>query len=214
MTVRRLTTRAALLLLTFLIFSSGVLPQHRHSESSAILQPERFCQSIALSDFDADGFLDEARVEGSSYRKSVNIRLSGSGKRSFLHFRGEHALHGSLFAQDLDNDGATDLIWADPLSANDALVWLGDGSGRFVQVDSGAYAREFALGTTGVTEPDQSNQETAINFETNRSLDQALSPKYLGRSAIALPNEHANPGAVSSSALGQPTGRAPPFLLS
>ncbi len=214
MNVRRLTTRAAFLLLALTIYSGGALSQQRHAEASDSVEPLRFGQSIALSDFDADGLVDEARLEGSSLHKSVGILLSGTGKRSFLHFNLNRVIHGSLLAQDIDNDGATDLIWTNPFRANDVVVWLGDGSGRFEQVDSGEYGREFALGNTDVAEPDGSNQETAINFETNRPLDQTVNQECLDHSAIELPNDYPDRLAVSSSALGQPTGRDPPFLLS
>lgn len=214
MNVGRFTTRAAFLLFALVIYLGGALPQQRHAEASMSVEPLRFGQSIALSDFDADGLVDEARLEGSSLRKSVGILLSGTGKRSFLHFNADRAIHGSLFAQDIDNDGATDLIWTDPFRSNDVIVWLGDGNGRFEEVDSNEYGLGFALGNTDIAEPDGSNQETAINFEANRPLDQTLSPKFLDQSASELPNDYPDRLAVSSPALGQPTGRDPPFLLS
>jgi len=172
----------------------------------------RFGQSIALSDFDADGLIDEARLDGSSLHRSIGILLSGTGKQSFLHFNASRADYGLLFAKDVDNDGATDLIWTDPLHANDVVVWLGDGSGQFERVDPREYGGGFALGTTEVAQPDGSNQETAITFETNRLLDQTLSQKCLDRSASKLPNDYPDRLATSSPALGQPTGRAPPLL--
>jgi len=214
MNVRRLTIRAAFLLLALVIISGGLLPQHTHIHASESVGPSRFGQSVVLSDFDADGLLDEARLEGSSLRRSVGVLLSRTGKRSFLHFDAKHVFHGSLFAQDVDNDGATDLIWSDSFRSKDVVVWLGDGAGRFEQVDSSAYGSGIALGNTDVAEPDESNQETAINFETNRPLDQALSPKFLDRALPELPNDYPDRLAVSSPALVQPTGRDPPYLLS
>jgi hypothetical protein len=172
----------------------------------------RFGQSIALSDFDADGLLDEARLDGSSLHRSIGILLSGTGRRSFLHFNASRADYGSLFAKDVDNDGATDLIWTDPLHANDVVVWLGNGAGQFERVDPREYGGGFALGNTEVAQPDGSNQETAINFETHRLLDQTLSQKCLDLSAGKLPNDYPDRLATSSPALGQPTGRAPPLL--
>lgn len=214
MTVRRLTTRAAFLLLALTMFSGLAHPQRRYTQASEGVEPRRLCQSIALSDFDADGLVDEARLESSSSRKSVGILLSGTGKRSFLHFNAHREIHGSLVAQDIDNDGATDLIWADPFRKNEVVVWLGDGRGGFEQVDASEYAGGFAPGNTDVAEPDESNQETAINFETNRPLDQTLSTKYLDHGASELPNNYPDRLALSSPALGQPTGRDPPVILS
>jgi hypothetical protein len=212
MNVRRLTTSAAFLLLALTLYSGFTLPQQRNAEAPESVAPLRFGQSIALSDFDADGLIDEARLDGSSLHKSVGILLSGTGKRSFLHFNANRANYGSLFAQDVDNDGATDLIWTDPLHANDVVVWLGNGSGQFERVDPRQYGGGFALGNTEVAQPDGSNQETAINFETNRLLDQTLSQKCLNQRASELPNDYPDRLATSSPALGQPTGRDPPLL--
>lgn len=213
MPVRRLTTRAALLSLALVIFSSGALTRQTNTEASDSAAPLRFGQSIAVSDFDCDGLVDEARLEGSSFRKSVSILLTGTRKRSFLHLNGSRANHGSLFARDVDEDGAIDLIWTDTFRANELVVWLGDGSGNFVEVDSSAYSG-FAYGGTDIGEPDESNQETAINFENNRPLDQTPSPKRLDQSAGELPNDYPDRRDSSSPALGQPVGRAPPFLFS
>jgi len=211
MNVRWLTSKAAFLLLALVVLGANRLPSGIHAETPNSSAASRFAQSIALSDFDADGLIDEARLDGSSLHRSVGILLSATGKRSFLHFNANHANCGSLFAQDLDNDGATDLIWTDPLHANDVVVWLGTGTGQFQRVDPGGYGG-FALGNTEVTQPDGSNQETAINFETNRPLDQVLSQKCLDQSASELPNDYPDRLATSSPALGQPTGRAPPLF--
>jgi FG-GAP-like repeat len=212
MNVRWLTSKAAFLLLALLVLGANRLPPGIHAETPNRSAVSRFTQSIALSDFDADGLIDEARLDGSSLHRSVGILLSGTGKRSFLHFNANRANYGSLFAQDIDNDGATDLIWTDPLDANNVVVWLGNGSGQFERVDPGEYGGGFALGETEVAQPDDSNQETAINFETNRPLDQAFSQKCLDQSASELPNDYPDRLATSSPALGQPTGRAPPLL--
>ena len=212
MNVRWLTSKAAFLLLALVVLGANRLPQRVHTETSHRAAASRFGQSIAVSDFDADGLIDEARLDGSSLRRSVGILLSGTGKRSFLHFNANRANYGSLFAQDIDNDGATDLIWTDPLQSNDIVVWLGNGSGQFQRVDPREYGGGFALGNTEVAQPDGSNQETAITFETNRLLDQTFSQKCLAQSAGELPNDYPDRLATSSPALGQPTGRDPPLL--
>ena len=212
MNVRWLTSKAAFLLLALVVLGANRLPPGIHAETPNSSAASRFAQSIALSDFDADGLIDEARLDGSSSHRSVGILLSGTGKRSFLHFNANRANCGSLFAQDIDNDGATDLIWTDPLNANDVVVWLGTGTGQFERVDAREYRGGFALGNPEVAQPDGSNQETAITFETNRPLDQVLSQKCLDQSASELPNDYPDRLATSSPALGQPTGRAPPLF--
>ena len=212
MNVRWFTSKAAFLLLALVVLGANRLPQRVHAETSHRSGASPFGQSIALSDFDADGLVDVARLDGSSLHRSVGILLSGTGKRSFLHFNSNRANYGSLLAQDVDNDGTTDLVWTDPLHANDVVVWLGNGTGQFERVGPREYAGAFALGNTEVAQPDGSNQETAINFETNRLLDQTLSTKRLDQSASELPNDYPDRLATSSPALGQPTGRAPPLL--
>jgi hypothetical protein len=212
MNVRWLTSKAAFLLLALVVLGASILPQKVHTETPHWPAASRFAQSIALSDFDADGLIDEARLDGSSLHRSVGILLSGTGKRSFLHFNANRANCGSLFAQDVDNDGATDLIWTDPLHTNDVVVWLGTGTGQFQRVDTREYSGGVALGNQQVAQPDGSNQETAINFETNRPLDQTLSQKCLDQSASELPSDYPGRLAISSPALGKPTGRAPPLL--
>ncbi|HSQ20463.1 MAG TPA: hypothetical protein VLR92_08815, partial [Blastocatellia bacterium] len=97
MNVRRITISAVFLLLALTIHPGGILQQHGVAAMSKRPVPPLFGQSIALSDFDADGLLDEARVDGSSFHKSVGIRLSGSGKQSFLHFNAIRRSVGSLF---------------------------------------------------------------------------------------------------------------------
>jgi hypothetical protein len=212
MNVRRLTTSAVFLLLAFAIYPVSTLSKHNISEALPAPARLRVGQTIAVSDFDADGLLDEARLDGSSWRRSVGVLLSGTGKRSFLHFQAVSANHGSLFAQDLDNDGATDLIWTNPFHAGDIVVWRGDGNGRFERVDPSDYRGDFALCDWGVTQPDGANQETAINFETD-ALDQPITQKHLDQSATPVSSSYPERVATSSPELGQPDGRAPPSLL-
>lgn len=220
MDVRRLTTSAAFLLLALTLYSGGTPPlvgapqQQRHAETSDIATPLRFGQSTVLSDFDADGLVDEATLDGSSTQKNVGILLSRTGKRSFLHFDANRANYGSLFAQDVDNDGATDLVWTDLLHADDVIVWLGDGTGRFERASTNAYRDRFTLGHTNVYGPQWPDHEPAINSESNRPLDPSPVDECGLHVAIELPNLHVDGVATLSPALGQPAGRSPPFLLS
>src|SRR5262245_24804171 len=129
MNPRRLTIGGFSLLVAVAICTINTSAQS-FSVSTQNANPGRVGQLTAISDFDSDGLVDEARIEGSSFQKSVGILLSRTGKRSFLHFRQEHPVDGSLFVRDLDNDGATDLIWADPFHRGNVTVWLGDGRGK------------------------------------------------------------------------------------
>lgn len=214
MSVRRFTSLGALLVLALLILCVGAIPQQRYFEASDNVAALRFGQSIALSDFDADGLVDEARLEGSSWRKSVGILLSGTNKRSFLHFSGVRSDYGSLFAQDVDNDGATDLVWTDLLHADDVIVWLGDGTGQFQRASRKTFSDRFVLTHSSAAAPGSSDHEAAIISTTNRPLDQLLVRKCRLQPTVVLPSLRFDSIAALSPALSQPAGRSPPFLLS
>ena len=213
MNPRRLTICGFSLLIAIAICTINTSAQN-FSASPKPVNQVRFSQFTAISDFDSDGVLDEATIEGSSFHKSVGILLSRSGKRSFLHFRPEHPIDGSLFAADLDNDGATDLIWADPLNRGDVAVWLGDGSGKFERVDSSQFFSDFELGDPEIATPDGSNEETVFISETNRPLDQNVNQKSFDRIASNVSNTYTDQPATPSPALGQLTGRDPPAFPS
>jgi hypothetical protein len=215
MNVRWLTTRAPNLLLVLSIYPGSTLPQHRAFEASETRSPLRFGQSIALSDFDADGLVDEARLDSSGSEKGVKLPLSRTGKLLVLHF--DDAIPGqlgSLIAQDVDNDGATDLVYTDLLHADDVIVWLGNGAGQFERVSAKVYGDRFTLGHKNVDAPEGSGHETAINSETNRPLDQSPVYKCICHNAAGLSNVHVDRIADFSPALGQPPGRSPPSRLS
>src|SRR5438309_9606441 len=77
---RHTTAKMVFLVLALVVYSSDVLPQQRNAVASEKPAGLRFGQSVALSDFDSDGFIDEARVDGSGSRKGIKIPLSGTGK--------------------------------------------------------------------------------------------------------------------------------------
>jgi hypothetical protein len=213
MNVRWFTTRLALLLPVLAIVSASTLPQQRSVEASESPSRLRFGQSVVLSDFDADGLIDEVRLDWSSSHKSVAIMLSGTDRLSVLHFDTKSLNPGSLIAQDVDNDGAPDLIWTDLLHTDSVIVWLGDGRGEFERVPDRAYWGGFTLGETNIAAPAGANQETAINVETSRSFDQTLSQKRIDPAAAELPNQHFDPIETSSPSLNQPAERGPPPIL-
>ena len=214
MNVRWLTTRAAFFLLTLTIYSGSTLPKARYGETLQSPARLRFGQSIALSDFDADGLVDVARLDTSGSHKNVAILLSASRKLSFLHFDSRGVGNGTLLAQDVDNDGAPDLVWTDLLREDSVVVWLSDGSGDFEQVTACAYGGPFTLGGTNIAAPGELNHETAINFETKRPLDQMLVQACVDRTATRLPNQPSDRIATSTPVLEQPADRGPPPLLS
>jgi hypothetical protein len=214
MNVRWVTTRLALLLQVLAIFSLSTPPQQRNVEAAEIPSRLRFGQSVVLSDFDADGLIDEARLDGSSAHRSVGVMLSGTGKLSVLHFDTRSVSSGALIAEDVDNDGAPDLIWTDLLRADSVIVWRGDGGGEFERSPDCAHCGGFTLGETNVAVPAGANQETAINVETSRPFDQTLSQKGIDPIATDLPNHDFDLIETSSPSLSQPAERGPPYILS
>src|SRR5205823_1152043 len=136
----------------------------------AINSALRFGQILALADFDNDGKLDRARIASAGLHNSIEVRLGVSGRSSWLHFETANNAPGSLFSQDLDNDGDADLIWTDLLHVEAAVVWLGDGQGRFERVGADEFAADFMLGGFNLTPPDEDNREQASDDETNSSV--------------------------------------------
>jgi hypothetical protein len=214
MNVRRFTIGLALFLQVLAIFSLGTPPRQRNVEAAEISFRLRFGESVVLSDFDADGLIDEARVDGSASHKSVGVMLGGSGKISMLHFDTASVSAGALIAQDVDNDGAPDLVWTDLLRTDSVIVWLGDGRGQFERTSDSAYCGGFTLGETNIATTDGANQETAINAESIRLFGQTPARKSIDPSATSLPDQPVGFIETSSPSLSQPADRGPPPILS
>jgi hypothetical protein len=210
MNVRWLTTRLALVLQVLAIFSFGAPPQQRNTDAAETLPQLRFGGSVVISDFDADGFIDEARIDSSGPPKSVGVMLSGSGKLSVLQFDTASASPGALIAQDVDKDGAPDLVWTDLLRSESVIVWLGDGTGDFARTLDSAYCSGFTLGETNVAAPEAANQETATSAESIPLFGQILTQKRIDPTATNLPDQHIDPIETSSPSLSQPAERGPP----
>jgi hypothetical protein len=214
MNVRWFTTRAAFLLLALAIYPVNVLPQQRNPDASHNPSRIRFAQSIALSDFDADGLIDEAKLNAFGAHKRVWVFLSGTRKLSFIDFESRVAGHGSLLSQDVDNDGAPDLIWTDLFRADNVIVWLGDGSGEFERLTSFRHGGAFIVGAANIAEPSDSNREIAITFESNSPLDHTPIQKFADRTATAVKSQDSNRIGSASVAVDQPADRGPPLRLS
>src|SRR3989442_114101 len=210
---RLFTTKAVLFVLALTAYGANFVLQQRCAAASENPARLRFGHSVALSDFDSDGLIDQARVEGSGPRKSIEVVLSQSGKLLVLHFDTFEGSHGSLFADDVNNDGATDLIWTDLLHADDVVVWLGNGDGRFERTPPNAFRDEFTLSDVNVTAPAESTHDPAINSEINRQIDYASLQKFFDWTARRLADELSDRLPTLAVALGSQTDRGPPFLL-
>ena len=172
-----------------------------------------FGESLALSDFDGDNLIDRARLGGEGARKSIEIYLSRTGKLSVLQFETASPGHGSLFAEDVNNDGDVDLVWTDLLHPDDVIIWLNTGLGRFERICPHEYAHTFILGDRNLRTSDGYNPEAATGPVPSFSLDQAIS-------TVATESERMGPGRhqpaqrkVSSLLQQSLTARGPPTSL-
>ena len=203
--------RAVFVLTAVAVGSASAVPQ---GQSASVKDGLRFGQSIALSDFDSDGLIDEARLDGFGLDKRVRVILSGSGKHVLLHFGARWIEHGSLFCRDLDDNGTADLVWTDLLHGESVIVWLGDGSGRFTRSAGLDCRNEFAPPDNHFTAPADPTQETAINFENEQTSDQPPNQKSFDRYATEMLGEILATCIISSPTLDQPAERGPPVLHS
>jgi hypothetical protein len=211
MAIRGGTVKAFALLICIAACANGAALRWGDWSLPASPPSLRFAQTIALSDFDADGLIDQARIANWGSHRSVRVVLSRSGKRLTLHLDDRTAYHGSLFASDVDKDGAADLIWTDLLHAECVVVWRGTGNGEFVRAPAGLFAGGYTLPGQGVNNPDETIRETSIGSETNRSSEAARSSINHGFLANQLPQPNLLRLNVSSHTLGEPSDRGPPL---
>lgn len=172
-----------------------------------------FGRTIAFSDFDADGLMDQARVANWGAHRSVKVVLSRSNKPLILHFENGAASQGSLFVQDVDDDGAADLIWTDLLHAECVVIWLGNGDGKFARASADLYADGYTLPDQSLNAPDQTIHETSIGSASNRSpLEARYSTDYTFV-RNQLPKQRLSRLVSSSLTFDEPDNRGPPVSL-
>jgi len=138
-----------------------------------------FGQSLAIADFDGDNRPDKATLAGTGRNKSIEIRLSKTAS-VIIHFDTRTGDRGSLFVQDVDQDGDNDLIWTDLVHPGDVIVWLDDGAGKFERASADKYANEFVLTDApafGV--PEAPHQDYA--FSPWQDPSSSLSPPHVIR---------------------------------
>lgn len=214
MSIRWVTIKAVLLVLCFATYAEASVQRHLDWSSPQSAPRLSFGQSIALSDFDADGLIDHADIANLGLHPSVKVVLSRSLKPRILHFENGHAGRGSLFAQDVDSDGTADLIWTDLLHAECVVVWLGSGDGEFARVPATVYADGYTLPNQSVNPPDETIRETSIGSASNCSQEEARHPPAHNLLANQLPRHRLQILAASSPSFGELTDRGPPLPLS
>jgi hypothetical protein len=89
-----------------------------------------FLTTQVYANFDQDRLPDVARVSSNGDFKSIRVTF-GNAQTSNLCFKAPTATLGSLFAEDIDRDRDTDLIWVPHHQFGMAVIWLGNGQGQF-----------------------------------------------------------------------------------
>src|SRR5262249_43901120 len=196
--------KSFVLLLAFALQWAALSPRSAYAQTPRSDPWLRFDQRSALSDFDEDGLLDRASISGSGARKNIQVYLSSTGRMSLLSFDASSCAYGSLLAEDIDNDGDTDLIWTDLLHPDVVIIWLGDGTGKFDRVCPDEYARRFVLSGTSVSYQQGPDIEKGIIPANNREWGQVSRQIIVLRTRMAAPRERQHWFPVSTDPQRQP----------
>src|SRR5882724_4266932 len=86
-----------------------------------------------FSDLNGDRNPDQVQLFAGDKNGLINIRFAKGGSK-LLSFESQAIEQGLLYAEDIDNDNALDLIWIVRNRPDTAFIWLGDGRGNFVAV--------------------------------------------------------------------------------
>jgi hypothetical protein len=216
MFLRKCTTSFSVMLLAFVLMARVCCLAASPRDSNAeFLQADpllSFNKVLALGDFDADDKTDQARVTGTGEWKSIEVSLSRTQFQTILSFRAEYFSNGSLFADDIDNDGDLDLVWTDLLHTESVHVWENDGAGHFKSIPSERHARQFILSDLpDAATSDRTCSENALiapRSTPDFDYDSGFNP-YV---RIKLPDQRQSQFHPAFEARREPTDRGPPFL--
>ena len=189
----------------FVYLSIGVLLLISGRWSAGSRQPGAFTPFVpqalersAVSDFDADGRPDLARIQDVEGGSQVRLTLVGSSTTVTLVTNAV-----SVVASDIDHDGDTDLVMVTP--SRQIAIWLNDGYGQSTEpqprssrsLSSAATilsASQELLAALGPTAPigvgPDPRQETAVIGTSIRHPTRSL---VLALSAFVLPSFRAPP---------------------
>jgi hypothetical protein len=210
MSTRSYIIKTALLLLV--LTACAALAPQREAAVPCDYERLRFGQSLALSDFDGDNVVDRARLSGAGLLKSIEIYLSHTNKLSFIQFNTNTTTTGSLFAEDVDDDGDTDLIWTDLLHPDDVIIWLSNGAGRFERICPHEYEHQFVIGNNTIAALDDQTRDDLAGTDQSSRPDLALNQGYCCYIQTSSISDQRSCRPIPSGAKGRPCERGPPSL--
>lgn len=189
-----------------------VFPRHIDCNSSNIHSFLRFGQHLALADFDGDDRIDRATLDSTGRRKRIDIRFGQAKPSTILYFDTGTEDGGSLFANDVDNDGDNDLIWSDLVHPDNVVVWLDDGTGRFERSKPDQRANEFVLsGGPALLLAESPHQDLVFGQRQDSSLSPSDESKSYSRTLVSR-YESTQPPPCTGLLLTH-SERGPPYLI-
>jgi hypothetical protein len=87
-----------------------------------------------LSDFDADGQIDQAEPHSAGLHHCIRVRFGNSHERH-LELGALSNASGALLTWDINRDTKPDLIWISQSGLERPVAWLGDGRGNFARAN-------------------------------------------------------------------------------
>ena len=203
------------LLLALTAYGASFSSPQRDVEPSPSRPQSPVGTSLVLLDLDGDGLVDQATLGMGGWQNSIELDLSRTGELAVLPFSSKTGASGALFAQDLDGDGDTDLLWRGFLQPTEVIIWLNDGSGRFECLcPPEPHDGDLAIGGLGVSAPHNRRPDSAISPERTPTPELVLTHGWdVHAAATQFRNHRLERVWVPSCSQRLPTDRGPPFFL-
>jgi len=135
----RLLKLKAISLALVSLFIGSLFPHHTAKAATLDSKQDNLLQRTGqgdvplYSDLNGDRNPDQVRVIGNDKNGLIHIRFARGGSK-LLSFETQAIEQGLLYAEDIDNDSALDLVWIVRNKPDSAVIWLGDGRGNFSAV--------------------------------------------------------------------------------
>jgi len=136
----RCTKLKAISLALVCLFIGSMFPHGSIKAATPNRQPVNVKQRTAqgdvpiYSDLNGDRRPDQVQLFASDKNGLIHIRFARGGSKQ-ISFQSQTIDQGQLYADDIDNDSALDLIWIVHNRPDTAVIWLGDGRGNFNAVE-------------------------------------------------------------------------------